>query len=410
MTQSDAPACAGHAVCSRYNASPISKPSFSSLSLARALRIKMNSDKKTIQSIQALRGLAAILVVLFHFRTIPGPANQAVADSLFIYGSIGVTLFFTISGFIVVYITDDQTEGLTGGVEFLIKRACRVLPLYYLVTLGAAGNSLATLYETGRSMLFIPLDGSTVGPVYGFARIIVGWTLNYEIFFYLLTSLCIMLFGRWKWHALLASIAMLVLSPSLVFGWNGLSTVTGYPFENVYLKMITNPILLQFAAGVVIGLIHRAQPKLGSWFWGAILFALLPFFVWNYFSGHYSGHDFTGWGFINAALLLTLVMFEQHVSIRWPKSLLYLGTISYSLYLMHEKVHNFISKIISRAGVESQVSGWSLLVVAIVISLLVSMLTHKYVEQKMSAWLREKLLGKLRRGDEKLPEPITSSV
>ncbi|MDN0074567.1 acyltransferase [Crenobacter sp. SG2303] len=370
----------------------------------------MNQEKQTIQSIQALRGLAAILVVLFHFRTIPGSANQTVADYLFIYGSIGVTLFFTISGFIVVYITDDQAEGLTSGVEFIIKRVCRVIPLYYLVTLGAAGSSLDTLYETGRSMLFIPLDGSAVGPSYGYARIIVGWTLNYEIFFYLLTSLCIMLCGRWKWYVLLSSIAMLSLAPSLFFGWNGLSTAAGYPFGNVYLKMITNPILLQFATGVVIGLIHRAQPKLEAWFWGAILCVLLPYFVGNYFSGRHSGHDLTGWGLINAALVLTLVMFEQQVSIRWPKFLIYLGTISYSLYLMHEKVHNFISKIISRAGLESELSGWTLLIVAIAISVLVSMLTHKYVEQKLSVWLRSKLLCKARPSAEKTLNPITNSV
>ncbi|MDN0074841.1 acyltransferase [Crenobacter sp. SG2303] len=368
------------------------------------------NPKPTIQSIQALRGLAALLVVGFHFRSIAGPANQALADLLFSQGAIGVPLFFTISGFIVVYITEDHAQGLAGGRDFLVKRACRVLPLYYLVTLGGAGSSWDSLYETGRSMLFIPLGGTGGGPTYGYARLFVGWTLNYEIFFYLLTGLCIVVAGRWRWQVLLACLAALVLAPALYFGWNGLSTSAGYPFGNVYLAMITNPILLQFALGVLIGLWHRADPKRGMGYWGWGLAVAGPLFVWDYVTGRYNGHDLTGWGLICAALVLTLVMYERQRAVRWPPFLLFLGTISYSLYLMHEKVWFFCERLLPRLGIAKDTGGWPLLIAVAIVTLLVSMVTHKYIEQKLLGWMRAKLFGASRGGSERPRQPAPAGL
>lgn len=157
----------------------------------------MASAKSTINSIQALRGIAALLVVAFHFREGVNLTFPNVGDKLFINGSVGVDLFFLISGFITFYIANNLNDGAASSWEFIVKRICRVIPLYYIITLLSPGKTLHSLYNVGRSLLFIPLDGSKTGPMYGYASIFVGWTLNYEMLFYAMVAIAIM-FGRWK--------------------------------------------------------------------------------------------------------------------------------------------------------------------------------------------------------------------
>ena len=70
---------------------------------------------KRIDSIQILRGIGAILILLFHLSFI----NR---------GEFAVDIFFCISGFILMYTTQKNTD------HMLLKRLIRILPLYYIVT------------------------------------------------------------------------------------------------------------------------------------------------------------------------------------------------------------------------------------------------------------------------------------
>lgn len=76
----------------------------------------MNPNQNKLNSIQALRGLAAMLVVMFHFRT-DLALTFPVADRAFGCGSIGVDLFFMISGFIAYYVTHHENNGLKSSVN-----------------------------------------------------------------------------------------------------------------------------------------------------------------------------------------------------------------------------------------------------------------------------------------------------
>ena len=133
---------------------------------------------KTIYSLQALRFIAAALVVVSHIRTEVG---------LTPFGSSGVDIFFVISGFIIYYVTRD------GAPQFFTRRLIRIVPLYWLGTLALAAIALKapgmlnhTSLDADKllgSLFFIPVWNESVQ--YHLPLLTLGWSLNYEILFYL---------------------------------------------------------------------------------------------------------------------------------------------------------------------------------------------------------------------------------
>lgn len=130
-------------------------------------------------SIQALRGLAALFVVFQHVRFLN-------------FGAFGVDIFFCISGFMIMFTTEKSTK------YFFRKRLVRILPLYYLMTLGTYLSLLLfpSMFQQTRhdfsylvkSLLFIPFDIGS-GAIQPLVRI--GWTINCEMLFYLLFFHCL---------------------------------------------------------------------------------------------------------------------------------------------------------------------------------------------------------------------------
>ena len=132
--------------------------------------------KEHFDSIQALRGIASLLVILVHIRFLNRNAF-----------AVGVDIFFCISGFMIMFSTH------TGPKYFLRKRLFRILPLYYLMTIGTFfllvlfpgmfQESRANPVFLLKSLLFIPFDpgGGLIQPLMR-----VGWTINYEILFYII--------------------------------------------------------------------------------------------------------------------------------------------------------------------------------------------------------------------------------
>ena len=137
--------------------------------------------KEKIISIQLLRAIACLLVLQLHLIPFIPFTNQ------YFFGAIGVDLFFVISGYIIAA-SISKTEGPNISLKFLINRFCRVVPYYWLLTLAAAlfiftftKNHEFEINRTFYSMLFRPLKISPTLPL--------GWTLNHEIFFYLIIGL-----------------------------------------------------------------------------------------------------------------------------------------------------------------------------------------------------------------------------
>jgi peptidoglycan/LPS O-acetylase OafA/YrhL len=202
--------------------------------------------------LQILRALAASLVVVDHSFVMLRDAGFDCARFLhsgYLIGHMGVAAFFVLSGLIMVRQSASLFGSALGPWRFAWRRITRIVPLYWLVTVVFA----ATLWRNENphphrqlllSLLFIPNFYA------GFTRLFpvfqLGWTLNYEMFFYLLFFLALFLRRRRGIIVLLAPIAALVL-----FGQ--LHPVPDVATPIAILGFYTNPFLLLFAMGVLLG-------------------------------------------------------------------------------------------------------------------------------------------------------------
>jgi exopolysaccharide production protein ExoZ len=289
-------------------------------------------------SIQYLRGVAAIGVLIFH-------AADATGRSFRVGGS-GVDIFFVISGLIMW--TIGARRPLTPG-EFLLRRVIRVVPLYWFVTLALAGtwlilpNLLPNLSPTPSdvllSLFFIPHYDPTGQIV---PLLVPGWTLNYEAFFYvvfaatLLTPLATRL---WLLTAILAAFVVggFLLKPT-----------------GAILITYTDPLLLEFVAGAWIAKAavdgRTLPPGLAV---GALLAGVLGLAAGAV--GGVDGADIGAWRVvvwgIPAALIVAGAMGLEAAgrvpSLRLPK---FLGDASYSTYLVHALAVAFAVKVTGVLG------------------------------------------------------------
>ena len=152
-----------------------------------------------LDGVQILRAVAAVMVVLLHAQSLLALQGEARGLSMSPVTALplaaGVDLFFVISGFIIVYASEPLFGAAGGGATFLKRRLLRIVPLYWfalslrlavLLAGAAVGQAAAPrLADVAASYLFIPFDTRGFGPDYPFPILDLGWTLNYEMMFYL---------------------------------------------------------------------------------------------------------------------------------------------------------------------------------------------------------------------------------
>src|SRR6478672_4435661 len=195
----------------------------------------------TILSIQILRFVAALSVVVFHsHHALVGRIADRVpgaVDHAFYVGASGVHVFFVISGFVMVYTT--FRSGLTPGA-FLSRRLIRIYPIYWLVAACylLAHYWLGTRYQLSPlqhlgALLLLPGESSLIiGP---------GWTLSFEMYFYLCFALSLFL-GLTRGLILLSVVYILSIAAGLLL-----------PQTGALAGLITNSLLLEFLAGAALG-------------------------------------------------------------------------------------------------------------------------------------------------------------
>ncbi|WP_335612515.1 acyltransferase [Hyphomonas oceanitis] len=309
--------------------------------------------RPTLDSVQALRGLAAVMVVFFHAQT------AELAPGIWARGYAGVDLFFVISGFILTYVSRDYTRDLPTVARFLYARATRVyplwwvfaliLPLYFLVTYGAPLPPDQSALITNppayilKSLLLWPQSEMPV--------LKVGWTLIHELFFYMIFSLAL-LFRR---SAL----------PVLLIVWAGLTLlgswlVQGANLESPVLALATSHLTLEFIAGafVALAVTHRLhiQPRIILLLGLAGLVAALVLYTTP------TPRSLL-WGRVGVftlpccALLYGSVVMEQNRGLRIPGWCVALGNWSYALYLVHTIIILGLQRLSREAGLRLP-EGW----------------------------------------------------
>ncbi|HBV9945885.1 TPA: acyltransferase [Klebsiella aerogenes] len=348
----------------------------------------------TLYSLQALRGIAAIAVMLLHHQGFTGLSSDSVAGKLIAGGSWGVDLFFIISGFIAAYTIPRASSGLAAGIDYFVNRLVRIIPLYYLMTLSSFGADQEAWIASIKSLFFIPIGGvddggNSLGPIYGGATIGQGWTLNYEMYFYMVAALSF-IFGARKWLATIAFITMVVLTPILLFGIPEQYLRYGFSLDSAYLSMVTHPIIFEFIAGAVLGLLY---PKLNTKLsiQSVILSAFgILLFLYNAITHSWPGHGIMGYGLTSFLLVLSVMQLERAGYAIKSRVLLYLGGVSYSVYLLHMNIKNIFIKLFKHSGLD--LSDYRLLLMFFSLSstLLLAHYSHKYIEVNFTKYLKNK--------------------
>ena len=213
------------------------------------------TSRLQLDGIQALRGLAAGLVLVEHTVNAISTRYLGIAPidsplSIFPF-PVGVDIFFVISGFIIAY-SSRSLYGQPGAWrQFALRRSARVVPLYWLTTsfmivafiaIGSRAWSDASWWSVAASYLFLPAANAE-GLVYPILT--VGWTLNYEMAFYVLFAMALVFTER---VALSVVVGLLVLLAAL-----------GALAQPVALapRFWTSPIILEFAAGIGLYWLYR---------------------------------------------------------------------------------------------------------------------------------------------------------
>ncbi len=330
-----------------------------------------------IYNIQALRALAALLVVCVHLDTVLAPAGVRPADVLF--GAGGVDLFFVISGFVMVYTT--ARRPVTAGA-FLLNRIMRVVPLYWLVTLALFGIALimpsllgasrAAPLDLARSLLFIPFvkANGLVQPLF-----FLGWTLNYEMFFYALFAAALALSGgriaRTTWLAAAALLALLLV---------GLAARPA----GVIARFYTDPILIEFAFGMALGLLHWRGLTMNRWLALALAVAGAMLLLGQELRPAQHRAIYAG---VPGLMIVAAMLSLEARGWAWrARPVQLVGAASYALYLCHPFVTQALARLSARIG--SPAAAIGLAALAVMLALGVAVIVHLQVERRLALWLR----------------------
>lgn len=312
---------------------------------------------KPLLSIQYLRAAAALGVVIFH-------ALQW-RDGGFNVGRAGVDVFFVISGVIMWRVTG---AGEGAPAKFVWRRLTRVAPLYWLVTLALTGVVLVwpaflpnVHPATGHvllSLAFIPhLDPRGLP----FPLLPPGWTLDYEAIFYLVFAGA--LFAPRRAQAAIACGVLLAI------------VAAGLLLDDPVYILGANPIMLEFAAGIVVGNLAQMGALPGRRGGLVLLAAGVAGLAIPAMLGVFSelGRALI-WGPPAAAIVAGALTIEDHGGAPRSRALARLGDASYALYLVHLPVQAVIAHTL---GV---LNPWLFVPAAVAASIAAGVACHAFIE------------------------------
>lgn len=327
----------------------------------------MPENKEKILSIQFLRGIGAIMVVLCH-------------TSFTNWGTSGVEFFLIISGFVAMYSTRNNVK------NYWIKRIVKIVPLYWFMTIVTGffvyiAPQLFNSYEVNteylvKSLLFIPYEHSGIlAPLMG-----LGWTLNYEMFFYLLFWVAIKInYKRRGEYCIVISLILVVL---------------GKIFDvSVPFSFWVDDILLEFSYGIILFLLYekysnevvvKDKKAAHMLLWTSVLIGTI-------FMEKMMITDISraiGVGIIGFFIIGIVLICGKTIEL--PKGLIYVGNISYVLYLTHIYPVRLMEAIIKC----SENLRFLLTVISIMFAIICAAIWDFFVEQRIQKVLQKCLIYK----------------
>jgi peptidoglycan/LPS O-acetylase OafA/YrhL len=344
------------------------------------------SASPRLYSIELCRGVAAVLVVIFHSSIILGGAKNFGAppfDTLSYFGRSGVDFFFVLSGFLITLLhwRDIGHPGALG--RYATRRLTRIYPTYWLVLIAIVPGDifLHTLFdhydsatEVLEAVFLVPQTDTILN---------VTWSLNHELLFYVLFGAAIFRRGLGIALAVLWLIALTV-------AW-----IMGASSHNMTVQTFILPINFEFFAGVAAGWgFHRFRIGYAGaiLIFGIVSFAALWFgddFLWplrldvNGLSLRCLGYSVAA-----CAVILGLSTLELREHFKVPKFFVTLGGASYLLYLVHVPILLVLGAATRRIDRSRFGPDWAIALICDVVVIACAVFAHLKVERPILRLVR----------------------
>ncbi len=308
------------------------------------------------QAIQALRGIAAVLVLLLHARIAVWWAKDLWhIPFVSSHGMVGVSLFFCISGFIIAHVVSRNSFE---PVSFMVKRIWRIVPIYWIVTTLALVFWYTSRFwraDMDRLGLVGVLKSYLIFPQSGFPLVNPGWSLEHEIIFYVLAAL-IVPFARLP--GLFLALIGLWVCGIFYKGWD----YHLFSYSQLY-----------FAFGIVAYWCRGVAVK----FLAPVALVSVPLAICSMYKviniSPTANVALTAIGC--SSLIATLVSMESN-GLKFPKWLVSIGDASYSIYIVHWIVLPWVGFVAYRVGGSMEAWRW----IAFCVCMLVGFASRKYLE------------------------------
>ena len=322
---------------------------------------------KRLDVIQVMRFFCAVCIFVYH--------SELVGN----HGYFGVEMFCIISGFLMMYTT--QTK--EARKFFMRKRIFRIVPLYWLLTIFTyciiwqlpqlSVRSEAKPEYLIKSLFFIPFENG-----FGFTDPIlsVGWTLNYEMLFYIVFFVAIHISHKYR-----GAIACGIIVALVLVGY-------GMHPSDAVLKFYTDSFLLEFAFGIavyyMVKAVDRGVMNIGRY--KALLSGIALFFLLWLLVNPLSDSQIPRCVRIGVpAMVFVIVILLLYRERTFSKRFVELGNLSFSFYLIEYFASAGCRILVERFGTPLQLC---ILMVIFVITVLCSYVTYWVVELRFTNWLK----------------------
>ncbi|MBZ5721613.1 MAG: acyltransferase [Acidobacteriia bacterium] len=329
-------------------------------SISESNSVSQNLLRSRMPELDTLRGIAVLSVVLFHgfgleygLKGLTGLPKLLVAATL--PGWAGVNLFFVLSGFLITGILLDTRECRDYYRRFYLRRALRILPLYYAVLILLAVLSRTGLIARPASWSFLGLSFiylANVTQLFGVPmQYGVLWSLAVEEHFYLLWPTAVRLLSRRGLVCMAAAICFACPLLRALFYWRHYAGV-GYGWLSAD----------GLALGVLLAILSRSswvkrprfkQVAIGSLTASLLIFSLgAPFGILLTsrlvgFIFRETTLDLFCFGLVSSTLLVGTSRWKAIVN---RPVLQFLGEVSYGVYLIHMLVFDVVDHAVSRVA------------------------------------------------------------
>lgn len=355
-------------------------------------------------NLNALRAFAALCVVFYHI------TSEAGLDLPIAVGTRGVDVFFVISGFIITYASRRSAE------QFFTRRLIRIVPFYWAATLAvfAIAAVLPNVFRSTRpdfvqlvcSLFFIPRETDYAGL---FPTLILGWSLNYEMYFYVAFAAALAISARW------APVLCCAIIAAVLFAIDASGAT--HPSVTFYARGIVFEFALGIAAFYVVhwSVLHREtwpSRRVGVPLLLLAAITALVVLVIVEHAGDYGLAREIGSGVPAFFLVTTMILIEEVYAVSLRGRPIYLvGEASYILYLIHPYiVYGLLRTLLRGAGNYGPVTLVGLIALLLTIATAIAVAIHLVFEKPLMERLRKRLLRpRVARVADRLHEPHADS-